>query len=180
MNAIRRTATVMAGLVLTVMLGGCGSGHPTTMTSPTPPPPPPTTRSVIQARSGSLPARTFVRNVFTTPSSGTLDITVDWTVASSPIGVYVARQACAVDDFNAGACNFVTISETSQKPRKITLPGFGAGTYELLIANFATVDESASYEIGLTTGAGAASVATERSGARDPRMGGALSSAASF
>ena len=180
MNAIRRTATLMAGLVLTVMLGGCGSGGPTTVSSPTPPPPPPPTRSVIQGGAGVLPTRTIVRNIFTTPSNGTLDITVDWTIASSPIGVYVVRQACTLDQFNARACNFVIMSEITQKPRKITLPSFGAGTYELLIANFAAVDESVSYEIGLTTGAGASAAATGRSAARDPRIEGALKNALSF
>jgi len=99
---------------------------------------------------------------------------VDWTLAASSIGVYVVREACSLADFNARKCKFATTSETMQKPRKISMPGFTAGTYELLIANFADVDESVSYEIGLTTGGGASSASIVRAGARDPRISGDL------
>ncbi len=177
----KRGLPIAGGVVLAVGLFACGGSGNDCTNHPTGPgciPPattlPPAVRTPIQTESGSLPARTVVRSPFTTPRNGTLDITVDWTFASSPIGVYVVREACTIADFNARTCKFVTTSETTQKPRKISLPSFTAGTYELLIANFANVDESVSYEIGLTTGGGASSASTGRSGARDPRISGDL------
>ena len=179
--ARKRGLAIAGGLVLAAGLFACGGGGNDCTKNPTGPgcvPPtttlPPAVRTSIKAESGSLPTKTVVRLPFTTPSNGTLDITVDWTFASSPIGVYVVREACSLSDFNARTCKFVTTSETTQKPRKISLPSFTAGTYELLIANFASVDESVSYEIGLTTGGGASAASTGRAGARDPRISGDL------
>jgi hypothetical protein len=187
MKAMRGTVVAAGALAFAMMLGGCGDddctknpngpGCPVKTTLATPPP---VVRSVIQASAHSLPSSTLWVNEFTTPKNGTLDITVDWTFASSPIGVYVVREACTLDDFNARACKFVTTSETLQKPRKITLPGFTAGTYQILIGNFADVDESFSYEIGLTTGGTASSASAGQAGARDPRIRGALRIVVSF
>jgi hypothetical protein len=187
MKAMRGTVAAAGALALAfaLMLAGCGDDCTKNPTGPgcpatPPPPPPPVVRSVIQASGTPLPSSTLWANEFTTPKNGTLDITVDWTFASSPIGVYVVREACTLDDFNARACKFVTTSETLQKPRKITLTSFTAGTYQLLIGNFADADESVSYEIGLTTGGTASSASAGQAGAHDPRIRGALSKVVSF
>jgi len=187
MNETRTRLALAGALALALMLGGCGDddckknpngpGCPVITTMPTPLP---VVRSVIQASAHSLSSSTLWVNEFTTPKNGILDITVDWTFASTPIGVYVVREACTLDDFNARACKFVTTSETLQKPRKITLTSFTAGTYQLLIGNFADADESVSYEIGLTTGGTASSASAGQAGAHDPRIRGALSKVVSF
>jgi hypothetical protein len=73
---------------------------------------------------------------------------VDWTFAASVIGVYVVPAGtCTLDQFNARTCNFLVRSETTTKPRKLSTSNFAAGSYTLLIANFATQDESLSLQL---------------------------------
>jgi len=83
-----------------------------------------------------------------------LDITVDWTFASSSIGVYVvAVNSCNLEQFNNRSCTFLVRSEPStSKPRKISTPNFSAGNYELLLAVFEDTDETLSYQIVLSQG----------------------------
>jgi hypothetical protein len=167
MNAMNRTLRLASGLALAVILGACGSDDPTPPTPVTTPTPAPM-RTIILSGSGSLPARTIDVEPFTTAATGTLDITVDWTFPASPFGVYVVRGECNLDQFNARACNFLTRSETGQKPRMITLPSFAAGSYFLLIGNFSEVDESFSLQVGLTTGGGVSSADTANAAAERP------------
>ena len=165
MTAIRRTLSVAAGLALAAALAGCGGGG-NPVQPPTPSPPPtPTARTIILSGSLSLPSRTIDVEPFGVPSPGTVDITVDWTFAASPIGVYVIRGACDLDRFNARTCDFVTRSEGGQKPRVITLPGVAAGSYSLLVANFSSGDESLSLQIGHTSGGTASTARADSAGA---------------
>jgi hypothetical protein len=171
MNAMNGTATCAAGLGLALLLGACGSDG---VVRPTPasPTPAPAVRTVLLTGSLALPSRTMDVEPFATPGAGTLDVTVDWTFPASPIGVYVVRGACDLDQFNARACNFLTRSETGQKPRTLTLPGVAAGDYFLLVANFSDEGESVALQIGHTTGGGAASAASDVAEGRaaDPRF----------
>lgn len=175
MNAMQRTLTLAPALALALVLGACGSDGvtpPTPVPSPTPAP----VRTVILTGTLALPPLTIDVEPFTTPSTGTLDITVDWTFPASPIGVYVVRGECNLDQFNARACNFLTRSETTLKPRTITLPSFAAGSYSLIIGNFAEVDESLSLQVGLTTGGGVSSADTANAAGErpDPRFSAKL------
>jgi hypothetical protein len=123
---------------------------------PTPAPTPtPCTQAVVSANQGNIPARTFGGVRFATSAVGRLDITADWTFATSPIGVFVvpADTCNTVDQFNARSCNFLVRSEPSTvKPRKISTPSFAAGSYDLLIANFADMNESVAYQVVLSQG----------------------------
>ena len=90
---------------------------------------------------------------FTTSTSGTLEITVDWAFPTSLMGVYLVKGECTLDQFNLRACDFLVRSEPSLvKPRKLTAGGLAAGTYNLLVANFSEDDEYASVEVVLATG----------------------------
>jgi hypothetical protein len=96
---------------------------------------------------------------FTTTAVGRLDVTADWTIASSPIGLFVvpANSCSTVEQLNARSCNFLLRSEPSTiKPRKVSVPNFAAGSYNLVIANFADVDESVAYQVVLSQGSCAA------------------------
>lgn len=96
MKSIRRAMRLTGGLTLAMMLGACGdSSGPTSVTTTTTTLPP--MRTVVDSGEGSLPARNAVRIIFATPRNGTLDITVDWTFAASPIGIYVVREACSLE-----------------------------------------------------------------------------------
>jgi hypothetical protein len=92
------------------------------------------------------------------PDTGRLDITVDWTNASSDIGVYlVPANTCTLEEFNARSCNFLVLSDPSRvKPRKISTPNFNAGNYRWLLANYSDNDESVSFQFVLSKGSCAA------------------------
>jgi hypothetical protein len=166
MNVIGRTLTLAPGLALVLIVAACGSGvtEPDPIRSPTPTP---IVRTVILTGSVALPSRTVDVEPFSVSSPGTVDITVDWTYSASPIGVYVVRGVCDLDQFNARACDFLTRSETRQKPRLITLPNVAAGNYFLLLANFADDSESLSMQVGHSTGGAASSTRAESAGAHD-------------
>jgi len=84
------------------------------------------------------------------PTSGRLDITMDWTFATTAIGFYVVSAGtCPIDAFNAGTCTFLGRSETTAKPRKFSV-NVSAGNYELLVAVFSTDDESVSGQVVLS------------------------------
>jgi hypothetical protein len=118
------------------------------------------TTSVYQD-SGGIPASFLLWDDFSVPDSGRLDVTLDWTVASSPIGFYlVPANTCTLEEFNARSCSFLIRSEPSAtKPKKISTPNFTAGNYRWLIGNFSADQESVSLQIVLQKGTGCAPMA---------------------
>jgi hypothetical protein len=166
MNAVRRTLALAAGLAFALTFGACNNEKQNCNTNPTGPgcPPPTTTlpactQSVVESGSDSWDASTLGYNDFSVPEAGRLDITVDWTYASSRIGVFLvpANTCNTIDEFNARSCNFLVRSEPSTvKPRKISTPNFSAGNYRWLIGNFSDSNESISWQIVLSKGSCAA------------------------
>jgi hypothetical protein len=163
---------ILVALVLVAMAAGCGGGGTPASSSTPAPTPTPCSQAVIASNHGSLPSRTVALDPFSVALAGRLDITVDWTVPSSQIGVYVVpvNTCTTIEQFNARSCNFLVRSESGAKPRKISTPSFSSGNYDLLLANFADVDESLSYQIVLSQGscaalAGGAPPTTSQSGA---------------
>jgi len=134
--------------------GGGGSGTTPVTTPPTTQPA--CTQNILFQGSGGTPARTIVvATDFNFNAAGRLDVIVDWTVPSSPIGVYVVPSGnCAtLADFNARNCNILIRSEPSTvKPRKVSVTNVSAGTYTLLIANFSDQDESGSTQVIYSSG----------------------------
>jgi hypothetical protein len=141
----------LGGLLMALVLPACGgSSTPTTPATPAPTPTP-CSQSVLIQVNGAVPARSLGRVSFSATASGRLDITVDWTFATSQIGVYlVGAQTCPIESFNAGTCTFLARSETTVKPRKVSVNA-NAGNYELLVANFSTQDESISGQVVLSS-----------------------------
>ena len=174
MDLWKRLGTPLAAVALVWTLGACTEEKdpqvcepPTTGTWPNCCPegtiPPDcraacTTTSVLQ-ESGGIPAQTVVVEDFSVPDSGRLDVTLDWTIASNPIGFYLvpANTCTTVAEFNARSCNFLVRSEPSAtKPRKISTPNFAAGNYRWLVANYASQQESVSFQVVLQKGTGCA------------------------
>jgi hypothetical protein len=116
------------------------------------------TQTVVLQDGGPVESRLLYYNDFSVPDSGRLDITVDWTSAASPIGVYlVPANTCTIQEFNARTCNFLVRSEPStQKPRKISTPNFAAGNYRWMMGTFGEIDESLSFQFVLSKGTGCA------------------------
>jgi hypothetical protein len=88
---------------------------------------------------------------FSTSTPGHLDVTVDWTFPASPIGVYIVQGACNLEQFNARTCNFLLRSESGPKPRRASTSNVAAGSYTLLIANFASQQESVAVQLVLSS-----------------------------
>src|SRR5437870_23501 len=106
---------VFAALVATLPLA-CGSSSSTSApTAATPPQPTaaPCTQSVVYEGSGPLPSRFLEMITFSTGTAGRVDVTVDWTFATSVIGVWlVPSGTCSIDQLNARSCNFLIRSES--------------------------------------------------------------------
>ena len=94
------------------------------------------------------PTLTLVYDDFSVPDSGRLDVTLDWTFASSPVGFYlVPANTCTLAEFNARSCNFLIRSETTVKPRKISMSQLHRGQLPLDRRQLRRRDESVSLQI---------------------------------
>jgi hypothetical protein len=114
------------------------------------------TQTNIYQNNGPVPGFTLVFLDFSVPDNGRLDVSMDWTNASSLMGFYlVPANTCTVDEFNARSCNFVMRSEPSSvKPRKLSQANLTAGNYRWIVANYTASDESAALQIILSKGSG--------------------------
>lgn len=151
------------GLVfLAAGLSACGGSSSVTQPCPggttgTPPncvaTPPPCTQSTLYSSAETLPGRTLVYFDFSVPDTGRLDVTLDWTFPTSPVGFYlVPANTCDLEEFNDRSCDFKIRSEPSPvKPRKIS-QNLPAGNYRWLTGTFGEEDESASLQIVLSKG----------------------------
>jgi hypothetical protein len=154
-------------VVVVAALGACGGDkvtHDTQCPAGTTGTPPSCTvvqtctQTVVLQDAGEAKPRTLYYNDFSVPDSGRLDMTVDWTIPSSPVGVYlVPANTCTIDEFNSRRCNFLVRSEPStQKPRKVSTPNFAAGNYRWMMGTFGDADESLSFQFVLSKGTGCA------------------------
>jgi hypothetical protein len=158
-------STPIAAAALMLALGGCGSdsgtgvcpagqvGTPPNCSTPTPTPPP-CTQTAVLTDSGTVRSLVLIFEDFPVTESGRLDMTLDWTNPSSPMGLYlVPAGTCTLDEFNQRACNFLVRSEPSPtKPRRVSAANLPAGNYRYLVANFSSADESAALQIVLSKG----------------------------
>jgi hypothetical protein len=80
-----------------------------------------------------------------------MDLNLDWTLASNPIGLYVVQGACSLDQFNARSCNFLLRLDPGAKPLKGSLP-VQVGNYTVLLANYGTREDSGALQVVLSTG----------------------------
>jgi hypothetical protein len=83
--------------------------------------------------------------------TGTVEITADWTFASSDIDIWFIQGSCAATQAARGQCN-VTNRTTSvtAKPERLTITGVPAGTYTVGLANFTNANESGNFQVFLT------------------------------
>lgn len=180
-HSIRRASFRCVGVTALVVLVACGGSNsstaPSAAPSPTPAPAPapapaPTpspVTSVIAQGSGPLPSLTLAPATFATTATGAIGVTVDWTVATNNVDIYLTRgnEPCTVDQFNNRQCSFLGFSEsTGAKPETLSVPNLAAGPYTLYVGNRGPADESVSFQITLTSvpGASAASVSNTRFG----------------
>lgn len=155
---------VRTGLTLYLVCAvACGGGN-APPTSPTPAAP--TTRVITQG-SFSLDAPTADGAFFglvpiTDQAAGTWEATVDWTLATNTLFMYVATGFCTAEQFASPACpddatcpcQFAVRSEVATpKPRILAIPNAPGGTRTLIVLNLGPREESISYTARLTSAA---------------------------
>ncbi|HXK11665.1 MAG TPA: hypothetical protein VMT70_18620 [Vicinamibacteria bacterium] len=160
----KRLLTLAGAATAVAWLGACSSGPAGCPPGETGAPPNctviPTPSTCTQAKLVSAPfgidAKALDYADFSVPNKGRLDMTLDWTNAPSPMGLYlVPANTCSLDEFNKRTCNFLVQSEPSAtKPRKVSAPNLAAGNYRWLVANFSDAQESVSLQIVLSQGDG--------------------------
>jgi hypothetical protein len=160
----RRSRSYLAATAAAALLGACGGsngpGKCPDGTTGVPPncmsiqvSPPPCTQTTVESGAGPVKPSTLYHFDFSVPDSGRLDITLDWTTPANAFGIYlVPVNTCTLAEFNARSCDFLVRSESTMKPRKISVANFNAGNYRWLIANFSNNDESISYQFVLSKG----------------------------
>ena len=134
-------------LGLASLLPGCGgsSGSTSSPGSSTPC----TQTVVLQDSATGLGSFQVAYLEFVTATTGRLDVTVDWTIAASPIAVYVVRGECTLDQLNARTCDFVIRQEAMNvpKPHVFSAADVAAGTFDLILGSIGDEDESLSAQV---------------------------------
>ncbi len=152
---MRNMKTLSVVTLLVGSLAACGGDSspaaPTTAVVAAPTPVPCTQTTVFQG-AGSIPPSVLSATALpATSTSGRMDVIIDWTFASSTIGVYIVQGACSLEQFNARACTFVIRSDSGAKPRKLSAANVAPGSYSLYVANFSSQAESSSVQVFLST-----------------------------
>ena len=149
METVRRIplVAVLAG----GLLSGCS--HDTVTTPPTPPPPPaPVTVVVAQGSLSGLEPGGAAMAPFTTDRSGTLEVVLDWTLASNNLDLVLTRGECTPEQLIALECDVAAIaSSPTAKPERASVGSADAGAYVLFVANRGASAETFSFEARLTT-----------------------------
>jgi hypothetical protein len=137
-----RTFALLAACLVALCFPGCGGGPPTGLGDDF---------SVISegSQSNIPPLQTsggaayFV--VVRTNVAGTLEGTVDWTLASNPVAIFWGRGDCTQNP------NCETLSQNigATKPKSVSVVNASPGLYSLMIANLGTSNESVSFRVTL-------------------------------
>ena len=185
------SALLREGVILCVVgsaaLGavGCGGGDSATGPSPTPAPtaapapapspaPAPVT-NVIFSGGDVIPSKFIVYYPFTTTATGTIGVTVDWTLAANDLDLYLARgtNPCSLEQFNNRQCTFLgSATSTTSKPEQFSVPNLGAGPYTLYVGNFGNTQDSLSFQITLASLPGATAASRTSTGAIKSALSG--------
>lgn len=158
-----RLGTRLAGAGLLLALFACGDNtSPTAAPTPAPPTPtpvaptPPPTALVLQGQEALLAppnpkgGTTLVKWDFTTPTAGTVDVTIGYLYDTSNIHVWVTDRLCNKWQFERDECFYLTKSLDGPRPRQLTATSVKAGGYSLFVANDGPHDEQISYSVVLT------------------------------
>lgn len=115
---------------------------------------PPCTQTAVYTNSGGVPSQVLIFDDFPVTDTGRLDLTMDWTNASSLMGLYlVPAGTCTLSEFNARTCTFLVRSDPpGPKPRRVSVANIAAGNYRFMVANYSAGDESAALNVVLSKG----------------------------
>lgn len=86
---------------------------------------------------------------FAVPDSGTLRVTVDWTLSTNDLDVVLSNPACDAVALAAGACKVLGTDEGNGKPAGVTL-STSATAYRLFVVNRGPESESGTVQAIVT------------------------------
>jgi len=150
-----------AALALAILtLPSCGGGAKSTTPTPTPTALPGTNRSVLTHGTRAIRAPDsqftyFTLIDFTTPISGRLEVSVDWTYPTSDVWIFVSSAVCTAEQFQACpgvrcTCPFLASSQTpTPKPQLFTVASVPPGSRSLFVWNRGPHDESIVYDVSI-------------------------------
>ncbi len=144
------------GISLMGVLPACGGGGGSTPTAPVTQPPAPATTSIF-SRPYSVGAGfgngvpNFGFQDVNVPNAGTVQVSFDWTFASSDIDLVVTSGSCP-DGVTAYLGNCATLGQdkTFTKPARAQFNVSGSQTIRVFVYNFAPVQESGVLNVLLT------------------------------
>jgi hypothetical protein len=149
LNWARRPLAVSAALALLTILPSCGGGgggsnNPTPVTQPPAPVP---VRTQIGGGNFTVGAFDVALGTLTVTSTGTLEVVVDWTFASSDIDIRLYSGACTAAQARTNACSVLAqTTSLTQKPETLTVVNLAAGNYTFGFLNFSNRSESGAFQ----------------------------------
>jgi hypothetical protein len=154
MNRIRidRRALALSTLVtLTAVLTACSdsptSNTPATAVTTTTTTLPPAT--VIVQGTTLIPARQVFFTDVATTTTGRLTVTIDYGSSANQVLMWLTDRKCSFIMFDRDDCDYLVKSLEGSKPRVMTSPSVGPGTYTLFVANDGPGDDQVSYRVTL-------------------------------
>jgi hypothetical protein len=156
-------AMVCAVAAISACGGGGGTSTGPTLTatpipSPTPAPPVVLLQTNFTLRNGFV----GLFRTLSVSGPGTLEITVDWTLASNDLDISLVKGSCTGEMYDADTCVYMAFADSlTAKPEKLRV-SVAAGTYTPLVDNFGPGDESGAIQVVFTPGASAAAVAASQ------------------
>ena len=163
-----RRVLLCAWAAVAMTAAGCDEDDPcagstalTCTTAPSPTPAPVVRRTtVVERGDGSLPAFNALFRSIPTGELGTLEAEVDWTHPHDDLDVAIARGTCQFDSLISGHCVLLNVgSSPTAKPERARIVNEPPGNFTVIIVNFGPDDESISYQVRFTNGAGSSSAA---------------------
>lgn len=131
------------GLALALLLTSCGS--------PAGPPTVPCTQTTAFQGGIQVPPNTRHVQSFTTPATGALDVTVDWTSASNIMNVVLTQAPCTTEQLAASGCNVLFSAWSPPKPLRVSTSLLPSGTYVLYVGNPNPAAESITAQVLLSS-----------------------------
>jgi len=107
-------------------------------------------RTVILQRVWTLVVGQFVALEGPISGSGTLEATVEWTLATNDVDIYVTTDACSEQTFALFQCTFLASADSATtKPEHVSL-SVTAGAYRVWVVNLGPTEEAGTVEVAIT------------------------------
>ena len=116
----------MAAAVLAAVAAGCGGGVSA-----------PTATEIRETVHLVAPREAVAAAQLSLGERGTIEVSVDWTVAANNIDVYATPGECAstATTLTASSCVVAETASLAAKPERLSFPGVPGGVYRVFVVN---------------------------------------------